>query len=106
MQLGSTVPTHLDEGVDGINVQVIAWLIQKQDVRLGESELGGGEHSIYQGTRGRGSQRGRGWSQEASRRRPLSCQAIGLAANNSLVNLSVLYPTRRSLFLLYALTPF
>ena len=42
MQLGSTVPTHLDEGVDGINVQVIAWLIQKQDVRLGESELGGG----------------------------------------------------------------
>ena len=34
------MPTRLDEGLDGVDVKVVAGLVQQQDVRLLEGDLG------------------------------------------------------------------
>ena len=43
----------LDKRIDGVDVEVIAWFVQEQDVGLGEGQLQGGS-----------SNRGKGWLSE------------------------------------------
>ena len=37
---------YLNQGIDGVQVQMITWLVQQQDVRLAESDLGKGYSAL------------------------------------------------------------